>query len=179
MLYITLLSAISFSPPTKPLTTTFQYQGDLPPLQYFDPLNVNSQSTFDEGRAKWMREAELQHGRLAMLAAIALPTSEMMNPDTLAINYLSSMESSMQSPFWAGMFVYEFLRMGIGWNNPFERDAKSFTLKDAYQPGNLLAFQPDNITKAMYDRELSNGRLAMLACAHIIGSELFTGQGLF
>jgi hypothetical protein len=59
------------------------------------------------------------------------------------------------------------------------KDGKAFTLKKDYQPGNVLNLNPDNVSTERYNRELSNGRLAMLACAHIIGSELASGQGLF
>ena len=175
---------LSFAgPPIKPPVTSFNYQGDLPPLNYFDPLQLNSEATFDERRTKWLREAELQHGRLAMLAAVALPLIELTNPDTLSIHYLSDMDASEQSVFWTSVLVYEISRMAIGWESPFKGkrggDGSAFTLKSKYQPGNVLTVNPDVITKNTYDKELSNGRLAMLASAHIIGSELLTGNSLF
>jgi len=169
----------TFVPQVKPIVKSFNYQGDLPPVNYFDPLKLNSETNFKEDRVKYWREAELQHGRTAMLGATALPLLELTNPDTLSINYLSDLNSMMQSPFWAGMLVYEFLRMSIGWENPFNNDAKAFSLKDDYQPGNLLKVNKENVSTNRYNRELSNGRLAMLACGHIIGSELVTNHGLF
>ena len=169
----------SFVPNTKPTTKTFKYVGDIAPVNYFDPLKICTGPSVKESQVKYFREAELQHGRLAMLGAVALPAIEYFQEDGLAINYLSNMDLNMQSPFWLGMFLYEYARMTCGWSNPFLSSGKKFTLKDDYQPGNVLKLDTDNVSEARYNRELSNGRLAMLACAHIIGSELATGTGLF
>lgn len=169
----------SFVPTVKPTTKTFKYEGDIAPLNYFDPLKLNSSPNFKEDRVKYWREAELQHGRAAMLGAVALPFVEATNPGTLSINYLSSLESMMQSPFWASMLLYECVRMGAGWENPFVEGSKAFTLKDGYQPGNLFSYDAANVSDTLYNNELSHGRLAMLTCAHIIGSEVLTGKGMF
>jgi hypothetical protein len=69
--------------------------------------------------------------------------------------------------------------MSTGWENPFTEDGKAFTLKDDYQPGNLFSYDKDNVSKTLYNNELSHGRLAMLTCGYIIGSELLTGKGMF
>ncbi len=178
MIASALLSS-SFVPNAKPTTKTFKYVGDIAPANYFDPLKLCTGPNVKESRLKYFREAELQHGRLAMMGAVALPLIEYLKEDGLAINYLSDMDLNMQSPFWLGMFLYEYARMNKGWVNPFIPSGKQFTLKDKYQPGNVFEFNTDNVSDTMYNKELSNGRLAMLACAHIIGSELATGTGLF
>ena len=169
----------TFLPSTKPVTTSFKYLGDIAPTNYFDPLKLNSETNFNERKVKYWREAELQHGRVAMLGAVALPFLEFSNPNSLSINYLSSLESMMQSPFWASMLVYECVRMSTGWENPFVQGGKAFRLKDGYQPGNLFSYDAKKVSDTLYNNELSHGRLAMLTCAHIIGSELLTGKGLF
>ena len=171
--------AASFVPAVKPSTTSFKYSGDIPPLNYFDPLKINSETNYKEERVKYWREAELQHGRVAMLGAVALPFIEFTKPGTMSIDYLSSFDSMMQSPFWLSMFFYECVRMSNGWVNPFVKDGKLFTLKDEYQPGNLFAYDADNVSEKLYNSELSHGRLAMLTCAHIIGSELATHHSMF
>jgi len=175
----TLFMTTSFTPTVKPVVKSFKYEGDIAPLNYFDPLKLNSETNFKEDKVKYWREAELQHGRVAMLGAVALPLLEYMNPGMQSINYLSDMDLMLQSPFWASMLAYECVRMGVGWENPFVKDGKAFTLKDGYQPGNLFSYDPSNVSDTLYNNELSHGRLAMLTCAHIIGSELATGHGLF
>ena len=179
MLVMPAIMPTTFVPQVKPVVKSFNYQGDLPPVNYFDPLKLNSETNFKEDRVKYWREAELQHGRMAMLGATALPFLEFTNPGTVSINYLSNMDALMQSPFWATMLLYECVRMSNGWENPFVEGGKPFTLKEDYQPGNLFSYNKDNVSKTLYDNELSHGRLAMLTCAHIIATELVTQKGLF
>tara|TARA_Y100000591_G_C21773763_1_gene667045 strand:+ start:261 stop:806 length:546 start_codon:yes stop_codon:yes gene_type:complete len=179
VLTLSSIFAATFLPSVKPRTSTFKYVGDIPPLNYFDPLKINSESNYKEERVKYWREAELQHGRVAMLGSVAMPFIELTKPGTMSIDYLSNLDSMMQSPFWLSMLVYECVRMSNGWVNPFVENGKPFTLKDSYQPGNLFSYDSDNVSETLYNNELSHGRLAMLTCAHIIGSELVTGNSIF
>ena len=159
---------------TSSRTTNFRYYGNIAPLGEFDPLNIVS-----DGNRKFVREAELQHGRIAMLATLLIPGFEMMKPGTLGINYLSDMDLNSQLPFWYSLAVLEFYRMYTGWNSPFYGEMRTpFSLSKDYQPGNLLRLNADKVTQRKYNTELSNGRLAMLAAAHMIGSELATGETL-
>lgn len=174
-----IIYSTSFLPTTKPSVSSFKYTGDIAPMNYFDPLKINSETNFKEERVKYWREAELQHGRTAMLGAVTLPLLEFTNPEMLSINYLSNMDNLMQSPFWLSVFLYECVRMSTGWVNPFVKNGKMFTLKKDYQPGNLFSYNPDNVSENLYNNELSHGRLAMLTCAHIVASELLTGKGIF
>ena len=120
----------AFIPSAKPKTTSFKYVGDIPPVNYFDPLKINSENNYKEERVKYWREAELQHGRTAMLGAVVLPLIELTKPGTMSIDYLSNLDNMMQLPFWLSMFVYECVRMSNGWVNPFVKNGKLFTLKD-------------------------------------------------
>ena len=158
---------------SKPNVKNYKYYGDIAPTGFFDPLKLSN-----EKNSKYLREFELQHGRVAMVASTLIPLYEYMKPGTLGINYLSTMDFAQQLPFWYVMALLEFGRMKNGWQNPFT-NGTLFSLKDDFQPGNYLNFDVDKISDRAYNSELSNGRLAMLAAAHIIGSELVTGQGLF
>lgn len=175
----TLVLTSSFVVTPKPDVRNFKYSGDIAPLYHFDPLKINSGKNYDESRVKYWREAELQHGRTAMLGSVVLPYLELTNPGMKSINYLSDLDSIMQSPFWVTMFLYECVRMSSGWENPFIKGNKMFTLKDDYQPGNLFSYDKNNVSDTLYNNELSHGRLAMLTCAYILGSELITGNSLF
>ena len=179
MLIMTNTFISTFIPQVKPVVKTFNYQGDLPPVNYFDPLKLNSERNFKEERVKYWREAELQHGRAAMLGAIVLPCLELSNPGLLSINYLYNIDILMQSPFWSIILFYEFIRMSTGWENPFSKNGKAFSLKKNYQPGNLFGYEKNNVSTTLYNNELSHGRLAMLACAHIISVEALTSKGIF
>ena len=113
-----------------------------------------------------------------MIAATILPLYEVFNKDSLGISFLSNMKYEDQLPFWVLMFLIEFRRMQMGWKNPFKNETL-FSLKENFQPGNYLNLNANNIDKRLYNSEISNGRLAMLASAHIIGSELLTQTSLF
>ena len=159
---------MSFVSPMKPDVRSFRYYGDTAPLNHFDPLRINSGQNADESRIRWWREAEINHGRAAMLGALALPTLKILNPDAQSISYLSDLPLLAQSPFWASMACYEFIRMSVGFKTP--NAANAFSLLETYQPGNVLSRDADEITEDAYNKELNNGRLAMLACAYMIAS---------
>ena len=52
--------------------------GALAPLGFFDPLGLSSDKT--DGEMKKIREAELKHGRVCMVAALGILTGENFNP---------------------------------------------------------------------------------------------------
>ena len=161
----------TFTPNVKPAAPNYKFMGDIAPTGFFDPLKLSN-----EKNSQFLREAELQHGRAAMLASVIIPVCEMMKPDTLGINYFSDMDFNSQLPFWYSMACLEFTVCTL-WNSPFVGEDKSiFKLNPDYQPGNLLRVNKGNVTDRRYNAELNNGRLAMLAAAHMIGSELATGN---
>ena len=168
-----IINFVPTSPTISKPSVDFKYCGDIAPTQFFDPLKISN-----EKNSKYLREFELQHGRVAMVASVLLPLIEFVKPDTLAINFLSDMDFSQQLPFWYLMAVLEFGRMKTGWENPFSKGSP-FSLRDDFQPGNYLNLTVGKISDRRFNTELSNGRLAMLASAHIIGTELLTGHSAF
>lgn len=127
----------------------------------------------------FLREAELKHGRIAMLASVILPTLEQFT-DGLAINQFQELPDVAQLGLVSMMFMGEFGSMVRGWENPTE---KPFRLKEDYQPGDL-GFQlwkghNEESLGVQMDKELNNGRLAMIGVFGMICQELATGQQLF
>tara|TARA_B100001027_G_C16264441_1_gene331178 strand:+ start:2708 stop:3259 length:552 start_codon:yes stop_codon:yes gene_type:complete len=159
----------AFKSPNKPTVNSFNYQGDIKPVGYFDPANIAS--SLSEKDLKYVREAELQHGRVAMMAFIGLVGLDLFQDD-LAINYLYKMNWEEQFPYWFGVGCYEFARMGAGWKNPFIGRNTLFKLEDNYQPGNLLKLPDKSYSEERLNRELSNGRLAMLGTLGYMAEEL-------
>jgi len=167
-------SALAFQD-TRPDVRNFKYVGDIKPTNYFDPLQLSSGVLrHDESFIKYLREAELQHGRVAMLATVALPVIDMTS-DKLAINYLKDIPLSEQAPFWLSMGLYESARMGAGWKNPFTSN-EYFKLEDYYQPGNVLKVSENSYSNTRLERELSNGRLAMFGTLGYLAQEFVQQQ---
>lgn len=162
----------------KPSVKTFKYVGSTKPFENFDPLNIVEGKS--ENRVKYTREAELQHGRAAMIATLTIPFLEHMDKDSsmLGINYLSSMDAYHQAPVWLGLSSFEVIRMGRGWENPFTTNT-TFQLKTDYQPGNLGNYDVETISDDMLNKELNNGRLAMVGFMGIVGQELVTQAPVF
>jgi len=162
----------------KPSIKTFKYVGSTKPFENFDPLNIVEGKS--ENRVKYTREAELQHGRAAMIATLTIPFLEHMDKDSsmLGINYLSSLDAYHQAPVWLGLSSFEVIRMGRGWENPFTTNT-TFQLKTKYQPGNLGNYDVETISDDMLNKELNNGRLAMVGFVGIVGQELVTQSPVF
>tara|TARA_B100000965_G_scaffold94025_1_gene76769 strand:+ start:49 stop:618 length:570 start_codon:yes stop_codon:yes gene_type:complete len=177
------LGLVPSSSISTPSYSGWRYVGSIEPLKNFDPLNVVENAP--DNRLKFIREAELMHGRTAMLATVGIPFLEVLDQtdSTLGINYLSSLDFNHQVPFWFTLLNYETLRMGVGWVNPFTDDGidpnKTFTLEKNYQPGNLGKYNMTSISNDLLNKELSNGRLAMIAFVGIVAQELAQGKQLF
>jgi len=124
----------------------------------------------------FMREAEVKHGRLAMVAALLLPLSEQMS-DNLGIQFFQENPDFVKLGL-TFMFLGEFASMFKGWENPSD---KPFTLKEDYQPGDFglrLGVTEETMGTQM-DKELNNGRLAMIGIFGMMAQELVTHHPLF
>lgn len=157
---------------SKPVTSSFEFYGDIEPVGFFDPLQVTQ--TCDEKTLQYMREAEIHHGRIAMTCALILPALDKLNPDELAINVLSHSGSQLNDVALASMGLFEVARMTSLYKPP---RSKLFELKDDAQPGQLNPYYKLNVDKA--NKELSNGRLAMIGVLGYMVQELVTNQKIF
>jgi hypothetical protein len=167
--------------------------GALAPVGIFDPLGFAAKA--DEATLKRYREAELTHGRVAMLAVVGFLVGEKVEGSSFlfdsqitgpAISHLAQ----VPPPFWAlltiGIAVSEKTRARIGWVEPKDVPFdKPGMLRATYVPGDIgfdpLGLKPSDPTELalLQTKELQNGRLAMLAAAGFVAQELVDGKGIF
>jgi light-harvesting complex I chlorophyll a/b binding protein 1 len=169
LVFAFLSSASSLSSPNKPMIRR--------PTAPLENVDLFDQSVLAKGfQPVFLREAELKHGRLAMVASILLPLSEQYS-DNLGIHFFQD-HPEFVSFGLSLMFISEFSSMIRGWENPL---VKPFALKADYQPGDFgLTFGVNDETMGnQMDKELNNGRLAMIGILGMMAQELVTQQQLF
>ena len=162
-------SASSLSSPNKPIIRK--------PTAPLENVDLFEQSVLVKGvQPVFLREAELKHGRLAMIASILLPLSEQFS-DNLGIHFFQDHPEFVNFGLFF-MFISEFSSMIRGWENPL---VKPFALNEDYQPGDFgltLGVNEETLGNQM-DKELNNGRLAMIGILGMMTQELVTHQQLF
>jgi|EP00979_Chaetoceros_neogracilis_P016701 hypothetical protein len=157
-------------------TNTAGYVGDVG----FDPIGFSD--NFD---MKWLREAEIKHGRASMLATlgfvaqqfVTLPGYTHVDDSNLAPTAVG-VSAMLQIVVWMG--VLEF------WTNKGNVTMLTMFSDEERVPGDL-GFDPMGFSvgksqdekDAMALKELKNGRLAMLAIGGMIHHNWVTGDALF
>lgn len=156
------------------------------PFGYFDPLGFMEDCAQEE--ILRYRESELVHGRVAMMATLGCLVQEKFHPmfpvDGPAARQLDIVLQSDagvkgSAVLLLAIFWSEIRRARVGWEMP---DVKLWWLKEGYEPGNLsfdpLGLKPKNAAELleMQNKELNNGRLAMIAIAGLIAQEVITGK---
>ena len=125
------------------------------------------------------REAEIRHGRLAMLAAMIWPVQEMLDGMLL--------EPDQFGPLLFGQYItlpyfplfMTFCMMGLGYLDIYAAAIKDRDeIGEAFLPGDCfwdplktLEGAPASMKRNMQERELFNGRVAMLAIAAFLFEE--------
>mmetsp|Transcript_2379 Transcript_2379/g.3329 ORF Transcript_2379/g.3329 Transcript_2379/m.3329 type:complete len:211 (-) Transcript_2379:99-731(-) len=178
--------------PAAPVFTAESLPGVIEPTGFFDPLDFAAKA--DENTLRRYREAEVQHGRVGMLAVVGFLVGEKVEGTSFlwdasikgpAITHLAQVPAE----FWALLAIAigaaETKRAEVGWvepeNVPFDQPG---LLRDEYYPGDIgfdpLGLKPEDDAEfnEMVTKELQHGRLAMLAAAGCIAQELTDGKGI-
>jgi hypothetical protein len=158
----------------KPKTETFKFYGDIAPLGFFDPLMVTK--NLKEKDLKYIREAELHHGRVAMISALILPLLDYVNKDELAVNVLYKSNDMINEACLFSMAMFELSRMVSVYKSPRE---KLFEIRDDVEPGQLNPYFKASKSENISNKELANGRLAMMGVLGYLVQELVTQQKIF
>lgn len=172
--------------------------GITPPVGFSDPVGWTTKMP-DAGTLLFLREAKLKHGRVGMLASLGMIVDEKYHPlfgseafpHFGSLKDLGALQQTNYETFWAATFLAcgaVEIWGSINKHQPFQsfsgykiKDGRSFGSRSV--PGNL-GYDPLGMRekpkdpkafKEMQDKELNNGRLAMLAAAGIIAQEMVSG----
>lgn len=162
--------------------------GAIAPFGFFDPLGFTKD--MELLGVKRFREAEIMHGRVAMMASVGYIVGEstptiaygMDVHHTIANNQIPEIPGTVLFPFFLAINVAEALRASIGWVEPGLGPV--WTLRENYYPGDIkfdpLGFKPTDGKEfaTMQSKELSHGRLAMLTAAGMCVQEQINGKGI-
>ena len=159
------------------------------PFGLFDPAGF-LEGISNEGITMY-REAELAHCRVSMIAALGFLVQENFHPVFPEIGGPASRQldlvlqgengQAIMATLLFGVMLTEITRARIGWQDP---EVEQQALRPEYTPGDL-GFDPLGMAPkdeagmlAMKNKELNNGRLAMIALAGICAQEVISGTEL-
>merc|ERR1719188_2891757 len=148
-------------PPFEPA----EQVGAMAPLGYFDPLGFTK--TGDEEGFRKMREAELKHGRVAMMASVGL-----VGQHYLKFPFFEKTPAGLGALYdgpgvlgFFGIFVLSGI-MELAWRPSADRE-----------PGNFGdPFGVKMYNEEMRNKEISNGRFAMICVLGIFAAEMASGK---
>mmetsp|Transcript_28189 Transcript_28189/g.47223 ORF Transcript_28189/g.47223 Transcript_28189/m.47223 type:complete len:229 (+) Transcript_28189:105-791(+) len=155
----------------------------------FDPAGLLNTATVEDVRR--YREAELTHGRVAMLAALGFVVGETLEDFPLfngtitgpAIFQFQQVQSGFWEPLLIGIGICEAYRVAVGWARPDSSGVNK--LDPEYEMGDLnfdpFGLKPTDAEelKTLQTKELNNGRLAMIAIGGFVAQELVNSTEIF
>uniref|UniRef100_A0A6V0YBZ9 Uncharacterized protein n=2 Tax=Thalassionema nitzschioides TaxID=33649 RepID=A0A6V0YBZ9_9STRA len=146
----------------------------------FDPLGFSEY--FD---MKWLREAEIKHGRSSMLATLGfvmqefwtLPGYEHVDDSNLGPTVVGA-SPMLQIILWMGVLEFWTNKGNVTMETMFE-DPDRVPGNLGFDPMGLAVGKSQEEKDRMQLKELKNGRLAMLAIGGMIHHNWVTGDALF
>mmetsp|Transcript_53033 Transcript_53033/g.106455 ORF Transcript_53033/g.106455 Transcript_53033/m.106455 type:complete len:261 (-) Transcript_53033:193-975(-) len=169
------------APPPPPPFDPAQQVGAMAPLGFFDPLGFSKVG--DEAGFRKLREAELKHGRVAMMASAGL-----LVQSVAPFSFMEDVPRGIGAAytgFGAIGFALIFAASGaaelVFWKQDPEKEVGDFG-----DPAGWGVFNRDPDPRrreewvmGFRERELNNGRFAMFATVGILASEVLTGKTAF
>ncbi|VEU40684.1 unnamed protein product [Pseudo-nitzschia multistriata] len=164
--------------------------GAIAPTGYFDPIGF-ARDGITLNEVKRNREAEVMHGRVAMLACVGYLAGEATGGPFGLVGPANDQLQQVPLPAFAlmtvGIAAAELNRARIGWVEPNFGSWSStlWKLRENYYPGDIgfdpLGLKPTDAKafRNMQTRELQNGRLAMLGAAGMCAQELVNHRTIF
>lgn len=128
---------------------------------------------------KFVQEAELKHGRVAMVSSLLIPLLDNVNPDVLGVNYVNSLSPGVQALLLGIFGCSEVAQLMKAYESP-DNTTQWFKMKEDHVPGEY-GFDPLNIatynnSETIKTNEMFVGRVAMLAVTCQMVNELLVGE---
>ena len=195
MLSIAAIAPTSFAAPARATVNmaVTDYAKSMPgtgPFGFFDPLGFMSSEDMTEGKARYFREVEVKHGRVAMLAALGFVVGEGFHPlfggGIDVPSYVAFQQTPLQE-FWVSVVgiigVFEFFSLaqidgGFEIKSELATGEPRIAGDFMFDPLGLKPKDAEALA-VMQTKELNNGRLAMIAIAGMVTQEVVTGNKLF
>lgn len=190
------VSALRMStPPTSDLIDFSKQPGASAPLGYWDPVGFAKFLTQVEFNK--LRESEIKHGRIAMIACLGVAIGEsgfaFFDGVSGPAIFQYQQADSIIPAFSANVIGFTLAIEGYNIIGPWSEEAGWGQIPAvgvaALKPGNIpgdvnfdpLGLMPKNAKDAatMKTKEINNGRLAMLGIAGIVAQELLTNTPIF
>ena len=147
--------------------------GDCAPLGFFDPLGFSKDASPE--KMKQYREAELKHGRVAMLACFGMIAGDEKSfiPRVFVKFSSNPLKAAVETPKlgWLQILTFIMFIEVLGILN---------TRRPDYEPGNFLGssqWETDQGWQSYQVKELNNGRLAMFGAIGMLVGSYITGKG--
>jgi hypothetical protein len=182
--------------------------GQTAPMGFFDPFGLTT--SISEGRLLFLREAEIKHGRVCMLATLGIIVGEKFHPllgggyDGPAVDLNPFTTNVPLADYWPLAFIQTFATIAfLEYRKGFSvlegvafegqemitgqknTSPEVFAAKTGRVPGDYgfdpLGLKPKTEEGLMevQNKEINNGRLAMLAALGILIQEAITGEKIF
>jgi len=147
------------------------------PLGFWDPAGFS-----ENGNIAAYRRAELKHGRVCMQASLGILVAENYHPifdnwnegpfvSAVNTHFTETAAKNFWPAFWIMAAGHELATSLV--------DYEGKELADyGFDPLNLKPEDPEEL-KILENKELNNGRLAMVGAAGMIAQELVTGKSIF
>merc|ERR1719213_306504 len=162
---VTMQAQADAEPAFEPVAFAKSLAGIAGPLGFFDPAGFCA-GDVSEGKVRFIREAELKHGRVAMLAAVGFLVAEPFHPlfggGIDVPSYVAFQQTPLQT-FWPAVLfaiaIPEIFSV-FSFQSP---DKEQWAIKTSHTPGDLnfdpLGLKPTDSKELMemQTKELNNG----------------------